>query len=192
LLQRQIHIQLTFVATLTIKGDNKDLKDCFAKLKTKANLMGANCYSIMSYNAAVEEMKMSIYNASYAILSKNYANHPQNVIYIFGGEKVSDEKFSFKINGEKKKIYSGTYYQFENSNSEDVSINKGGFLGSTVTVRYKSEFSIRLFTTSGFGVGGDTFGGQVGISFNTGRISIVEDEFGFFLTKVLKKSDVEN
>ena len=69
-----------------------------------------------------------------------------------------------------------------------MQINKGGFTGMTVWVKWKEGKSSTYLSLTGLGIGNATYPyGSVGASINTGRLNFIETDLGLLLTRLLTK-----
>ena len=188
-------LQLTFVATVKASGKKNDvsLQNLFYKIHNKANALGANSFKLNTYisNDSTTEsvLILDTYVGSVAVLDTNFDHHEQNMIVIFGDDKINgSDTYSFKINDEKKNIKSGTYYKYIIAKDREIKINNGGFLGMTVFLKWKPNKQAAFLSLTGFGIGGPLSSQTIGLSFNTGRINSIEGDFGLLLMQILKQS----
>ena len=181
-----------FIATLQATGSGKhaDVEELFAKMKEKAQEIGANAYRFISFKRdSIEKSAVLIVDAYYAnaaALDINMQQAEKGVIYIFGDAEKSNKTYTFKINGDKKEFKGGSYYKHVMKPGEEVKINKGGITGATIWFTWKENRPPVFLTLSGFGLGGAMPQGVVGASFNTGRINYVTGGLGPLLLEVLK------
>jgi hypothetical protein len=181
-----------FVATIKVTGVDKlaSIENVYLKAKEKGHELGANCFKLSDYkqvdNPRTSILTLDVYNGGDSILNINFSNHEKNVVYIFGSERKSGETYSFKIDNIKQELKSGTYYRHENKEGQEVKINKGGFTGATVWIKWKENKPATFLTLTGFGLGGGSVPyGTVGVSFNTGRINYIDGNLGHLLLQVL-------
>jgi hypothetical protein len=188
---------LKFIATIKATGQDEDasLDFMFTKIKKIAENMGANIFKLNAHNKtdspAVTILSLDIYYANDSILKKNSINNKQNTVYIFGNPHKLKRSTSFKIDGNKKEIKGGTYYKYVLDAKQEIKINKGGITGFTIWIKWKENKPATFLTLSGFGVGGGAPmpAGQVGITFNTGRINYIDADFGRLMIALLLESE---
>lgn len=186
---------ITFMATLQATGNKKeDVELLFYKLKAKASELGANAFKLNSFTSADSShpitLTLDTYFGTDSALETNFEHHVKNVIYIFGDFKKSEKTYSFKIDNVKTEIRGGTFYKYQNKEGQEVKINKGGFSGATVWIKWKEDKPAAFLTLSGFGLGGAPVPvGEMGMSFNTGRISYIDGNFGHLLVSLLTQSE---
>ncbi len=187
---------MKFIATLKATGETKkeDLEVLFQKLKMKAQELGANCFKLSSFNIIDSGNKRILILDTYygidSVLDLNFKNHNKNAVYIFGDSEKSDKIYSFKIDNVKKEIKGGSFYKYQNKEGQKVKINKGGFSGATIWIKWEENKPPIFLTLTGFGLGGAPVpDGQIGMSFNTGRINYVDGDFGLLLVALLTQSE---
>jgi hypothetical protein len=185
-----------FIARIkaSAKKDKTDVGDLFYKIRATAQKLGANAFKLRSYEKADVGRKPVLVLDTYYIadssLSLNFDNHEKNVIYIFGDSEKSDKIYSFKINNTKKEIKGGTFYKLENKEGQEVKISTGGFTGATVWIKWKENKPATFLSLTGLGLGGGTVpAGQIGMSFNTGRINPINGDLGHLLAQLLMQSE---
>ena len=188
---------LKFVATIKVtrEGEDVGLDFMFNKIKKVAQNMGANTFKLNAYNKidslGINTFLLDIYYASDSILEKNSANNQKNIVYVFGNPNKINHSTSFKIDGNKKEIKGGTYFKYILDTKQEVKINKGGLTGVTVWIKWKENKPATFLTLTGFGVGGGAVPppGQLGITFNTGRINYIDPDFGRLLISLLPEGE---
>jgi hypothetical protein len=186
---------IKFIASIKSTGEGRkmDLEDLFYKLKVKAKELGANAFRLSSYKI-IDSINKSVlildtYYGTDSALNLNFKNQEKNVVYIIGDYENSDYTYSFKIDKIKKEINGGTFYRHQIKEGQEVKINKGGFTGATLWVKWKENKPAVFLSLTGFGLGGGPVpAGQIGISFNTGRINFIDDDFGHLLVSLLTQS----
>jgi len=138
-------------------------------------------------------MHVDAYYATETIMAANKANYEPNEVFIFGSENLNRDSFSLKVNNETKTFRSGTYLKYNLVKDETLKVNIGGFTGTTSKLKYgKGNTPVYLMITStGFALGGGPLPAHqtVGITFNTGRMNELTDDYGQFLVQILKRSD---
>ncbi|MBL7901496.1 MAG: hypothetical protein JNK73_05825 [Bacteroidia bacterium] len=183
--------RLQYVATLraTGVGKNVSLEMIYSKLKEKANSLGANAFQLLSFKRMDSIYKsilvMNMYFVSDSVLNLHRMLQEKNVVYIFGDTEKSDKLQSFKIDDVKKEIKGGTYYRHQNAQGQEVKINKGGFTGATVWIKWKENKAATFLTLTGFGLS-DAPVGQMGASIHTGRMNYLDENLGQLLVLLLK------
>lgn len=186
---------LDYVATIRVSGDDKDAKieALFNLAMNKANALGANCFK---YNNHIESSKprkaaltLDLYHATDSILNINIENREKNLVYLFTGEKYSDENHTFKINKTKTLLKAGTYIRRIIEEGQELKINIGGFTGATMLLNWKENKPTKFLTLTTFGVSNRTYySGASSVTFNTGRINFIETNFGYLLTQIMSES----
>ncbi len=187
---------IKFIATIKAIGVDKnvDIEQLYFKLKTRAQELGSNFFRLNSFSKSDSIntfiLILDTYYGTDSALNRNFQNHEKNVIYIFGNAEKSDKTYSFKIDNTKKEINGGTFYKHQNKEGQEVKINKGGFSGATIWVKWKENKPATFLTLTGFGLGGAPVPvGQIGISFNTGRINYIDGNLGHLLVLLLTQSE---
>ena len=100
----------------------------------------------------------------------NFRDHEENAVFIIGDENPNDHKtYSFKTNGQKKEIKSGTFFKRIIKEGEKIKINKGGISGMSMWPKYKQGAKATFFSLSGFELGGPLPAGVIGVAFTTGH-----------------------
>ncbi len=184
-----------FVATIKVTDNKKsNIESLYNSALKKAKCIGANCFKFKSFAQSDTSNKVVLILDTYfggdSLLDANFSLHAKNTVYIFCNDKINDsEFFNFKVNGEKQKIKSGTYFKAEIFESQEIELAKGGFLGMTMWLKWKKNRHADFFSLTGFGIGGGWAGagGSMGVSFNTGRFNPIDGNFGSLLTQILKE-----
>jgi hypothetical protein len=187
---------LKFVATIKSSGEGKKaaLDVLFYTVKYKAQKLGANTFKLKSFekNDSLDAatLTLDVYYAADSLLNINFDNHEKNVVYIFGDFKESEKIYSFKLDNEKKELKGGTFYRYVNEEGREVRINKGGFSGATVWIKWEENKPASFLSMTGFGLGtGPAPAGQIGISFNSGRLNYIDTNLGHLLVSLLHASE---
>lgn len=200
------HVDVSgFTAIAKLEGDchntsRESLADLFSDFKATANDFGANCFRVdTSYTdtSHLTTATVTVYYLNPNQLEMLKAGVPQNMIYVVGSLNHEKKGKRFKFNGEKLTLFPLEYLAYQNRAGEEVRISVGGFTGATRWVKGKEGRGPIWFSLSGFGVGGGAMmpPGQIGISFNTGRIDEIAPDLGQFLISVLRQkpaSEVSN
>jgi hypothetical protein len=187
---------LQFVGSL--KGTGKDSTtlpgDLYLLIKTQARALGSNCFMLKNYthdslNRPV--IDIDAYYATESIMAANSANYETNEVFVFGSETSTRDSFSLNVNNKNVKFRCGTYLKFNLSQGEPLKLNKGGFTGATWKIKYEKEKAPVYLMIIGAGLGGGPLppAGTIGITFNTGRIAELNNDYGQFLVQVLKRSE---
>jgi hypothetical protein len=187
---------LKFVKTyncISVKGD--DIQSLYRRIKVSAQKIGANCYKFKKFtrdSSGTMALTLDTYIGSEIILNVNSYNHEKNTVYIFCNDKFNGKIHTFKINKVKKTIKSGTCYKYSIKQGEKVIINKGGFFGSTVKIKWEEDSPCRYMTISGFGLSDTPYNYynpslSIGVSFTNGKIKYLDDEYGVLLAAILEK-----
>ena len=189
-------VSIRFVATLKVTGSGKqsDIDVLYAKVKEKANELGANAFKLSSYNKSEVDktsvLQLDTYYGSDSALGVNFEQHEKNVVYVFGDADKSNKSYTFKVDNEKKEIKGGTYYKQVMKEGQELKINKGGMIGATVWTKWRKDRPATFLTLTGFGLGGGPLPpGMAGVAINTGRINYVNGNLGHLLTQILKQQE---
>ena len=185
-----------YVGTIRATGLDRlaKVEVLFFKLKEKAHELGANCFKLNDFSQTdvprQSVLTLDVYRANDSIINLNFENHAKNVVYIFGDERKTKDKYTFKIDNVKKEFTAGTYFRYENKVGQEVKINKGGLTGMTIWIKWKENKPSSFLTLTGLGLGGGQVPyGTVGVAFNTGRINRVDGNLGHLLIQVMEKSE---
>lgn len=188
--------QFEFVATVrSIAKKGLGISKAYFAILEQANKYGANCFKPKAYNTNDSSgeviLILDTYFGNDSILNTNFNNHEETTVFVFGDENTNgNETYSFKVNGNKKTIKSGTYYKQIIKPGEEIKINKGGITGMTMWFKYKEGRKATFLTLTGLGLGGGPIPADViGVSFNTGRLNPISGDLGSLLKTLLKKSD---
>jgi hypothetical protein len=189
--------QLQFVATYKVSGNDSFAipGDLFLLIKKQARKDGANFFNLKSFNYdSLKRPFISIdtYYGSEASIETNSSSYEINVIYIFSPEKIGTDTFSLKINNMTKIFNTTTYLKFVLKEGEELKLSKGGFTGARAKLKYqKDKPPIYLMVFGGTHLGGGQLPplGTIGVTFNTGQIRDMTDDYGQFLVQILKQSE---
>ncbi|MEP7237558.1 MAG: hypothetical protein ABI685_06830 [Ferruginibacter sp.] len=188
--------QLEFVATIQSTAKNKTgISQAFFAILDQAKNYGANCFKLSSYNRSDSSGDVTLILDTYfgndSILNINFGNHEETAVFVYGDENTNgNETYSFKVNGDKKTIRSGTYYKQIIKPGEEIKINKGGITGMTMWFTYRPGSKATFLTLTGLGLGGGPVpSDMIGVSFNTGRLNHVPGDLGCLLKHILKQSE---
>lgn len=184
---------LKYVACFKSAGPYKKttISDLFSKIKIEAQTLGANCFRLKSYNYDSTNITIVLdtYFGDDSLLHRNFANHEKNVVFVFCSDRLDNEKYSLKVNGQKIEFTSGTYIKLPLKEGQELKLNKGGITGETIWLNYKQDKSAVFLTATSLGLGGPTPPGTVGLAFNTGRLNYLDGNLGYLLAQVLKQSE---
>ena len=191
--------QIEFVATIEARSKEKSgtIEKLYTAIRKRAIAMGATCYKLNSFSRP-DSLKETIlvldcYYAGETVMKFNASNQSLNSIFIIGNENPEDRPISFQLNGDPQEVKAGYYFKYVMKEGEEVKINKGGFTGSSVVVKWKPEQQPMFFTLSGFGVNSinpSATGAGANVMFNTGKIHrIMNVCVGLLITQMLKKMD---
>jgi hypothetical protein len=186
---------IQFVATFkaTRQDTMTGAPDQYLLIKKNAQKAGANCIKLKEFSfdsSGSPTMVIDAYFGTPDVISTNNTYHEKNVVFVFFSERLKDEVFSLKVNNEKITLSAGTFLKLYLKEGEELKLNKGGFTGVTAKFKYKKDKDAiyLLFTGGGIGGGGAPAMGSVGISFNTGRVREMTEDYGQFLTQTLKRA----
>jgi hypothetical protein len=185
--------RLQYVASFKASAEDKraSISDLFFGIKHEAQNLGATCFRLKTYsrdgkNTSIE---LDAYFGDDSLLHINAANHEKNTVFVFCSDRLTDEKYSIKVNDKKREFASGTYMKFQLKEGEELKLNKGGFTGASMWLNYKPDKPALFVTTTGFGLDSPMAPGTVGLSFNTGRFNYMDESLGRLLTQILKQSE---
>lgn len=174
------------------KGD--DLPSLFYSIKKTSENIGANCFNFRSYapdSSKAMTLTLDVYFGNDSILKANDDNSIKNTVFIFGSDKISKEIFSFKVGKKNIDMPSGKYFKSIINEGSEVKVNFGGFLGTTVFIKWYKNRHAQYLTSTGFGVAPALYpsanGLGVGFTINTGRVSYIDPDLGQLLIIVLKE-----
>ncbi len=180
-----------FVAKIKSSGNLKNIMTLFESLKSATQKIGANAFVVEGFTKIDNEngeLTLSAYFCEDKIIEDNYFNMPKNKVYIFGNQDmVIEKKQTFKVDGIKYEIENGKYAVFPVEIGKEIKINKGGFAGMTFWFTAENNKTAAFLSFTGLGIGGGNYNpafNQVGISFNTGRINRVDQNFALALLKI--------
>lgn len=187
-------LQLVAILRATGVGKNADLEMVFNKLREKAQTLGANAFKLRQFSRIDDVPKsiltLEVYFVSDSAMKRIASNYPKNTVYIIGCTEKSDKTYAFKLDNLKKEIKGGTFYRHQNKEGQEVKINKGGFTGATVWVKWKENKPATFLTLSGLGLSDAPIPpGQMGASINTGRIYYLDENYGYLLLNLLVQSE---
>lgn len=173
--------------------EKKTLRDVFYDLKREASNQGANSYTIVEGLDCVRseapcELVADTYFATKDALERSYADFQTNRVYVFGDLEAGEDEKRVKINGETVSLAPMTYVEVQNEVGGEVTVSKGGFLGAKVTYKGREGRLPLYLSFSSFGVGPGR-PGEIGLSFNTGRVYPMDPALGLFLVATLGTSD---
>lgn len=184
---------LVFVGTIRATGKDKksSLSKLYFKLKDQAYMMGANSFKLSSYikNVTKKEasLTLDIFKANDSVLNNSKATRERNVIYVFLNDFTENESYIFTISGSDKEIESGTYYRYQLKQGESATIDSGGLLSSSFTIKWKKDNPSSFITLTDFGQEDPSKDYEYsGRFFNTKRINFMESSLGWLLIELMK------
>jgi hypothetical protein len=192
---------ITLMKSQTVVSEkNSDIASMYYTIKMRARGMDANCFRFKSFtrdSSGTMTLTLDTYYAKEEFIKSNFQNHPTNTVYVIGDGEFSEKTYSFRVNGEKKIISSGTFYEVIIPSGGKAKINKGGFTGTTAIISWEEGKPCQFLSLSGFGLAGGhnalypyaTYPGGmgIGVSFTTGKLKSVERNFGLLMTDILKQ-----
>lgn len=188
--------QIMFIATLRASMPLKQnaISTLFFSISKNAKKLGGNCFKLNAYEIDKSTkqivLTLDIFFAEDAILNMNFNKHVKNRIFVFGGEIASrNEMTRCKINDQEITILSGHYFEQVVEEGKQIKINKGGATGMTMWITCKQEEPASFLSLNGFNFGGGGVPpmGNLGTSFNTGRINPIDGNLGYLLIQILEK-----
>lgn len=185
--------QLQFVGTYKAIGKDRlsTPGDLFLLIKKQAREHGANCFSLRSFfqdSMNQSGLVIDAYYGSDSVLTAINAGYETNVVYLFCPEKVAPDSFTLKINDSTRTFSTGTYLKFVLKEGEPLNLNKGGFIGARAKIKYRhAKPPLYLMVFGGKGMLPPT--GTIGVTFTTGEIKEMTDDYGQFLVQILKQSN---
>lgn len=188
--------EATLIAKVKGKGKKNQLVSVMRQIKNMMTESGANAFLIEQYQSTDSktfEIVIAAYYCSDDLFEENYTHVPKNKVYVFGNDDLTNQRsINYKINGEKKEVYSLKYQKYEVKIGEELKINKGGFTGMTFWISGKENKGSTFLTFTGLGFGGANYNpanGGVGVSINTGRIDPIDPNLGLVLLKVFEEQE---
>lgn len=187
-----------FVASIkcTHKGINAPVSELYEEIADKANSLGANAYRLNKFVydtvALLTSLSLDTYVGNDSILKANYEAHQTNVVYIIGGDVLSDSSSTrFKLDGQKLSLKGGTFKRLVLSPEHSIRFSKGGLFGVSGSFTWRENKVAQFYSFSGFGVSGAGYNpaGGIGVAFSTGKIHPVDYNLGWLLIQVLKPSE---
>jgi hypothetical protein len=185
-----------FVATFKTTGrkSTANIQRLYMNLEEKAKIYGANSFRFISYEKNESKKEITIIIEAYfgtdSVLKVNFANLPENVVYIVGDfNPYGKATYTFEVNEVTKSVNSGTFYKQELIKGEEIKLNNGGFLGATIWQNWMPEKEALYFSLSNFRVEslspqGNSFGG---VSVNTGSFNQINRNLGRLLIEILEQ-----
>jgi hypothetical protein len=187
---------LEFVATIKATGKaNGSVQDAYFTIREQATKTGANCFRLSSYtrNDSLHTVTLVLdtYFGNDSVLNANFGRHEESAVFVIGDDNPAEGKtYTFKVNGNKKTINSGTYFKQIIKEGETIKINKGGISGMTIWFKYTPGKKATFLTLTGVGLGGGAVPGDiVGVAVNTGRLHHIPGDLGCLLKNILKQNE---
>ena len=183
------------VASLKATGKaSTGVETLFLALRNKALELKANAFRLVSFregdSAQSAALLLDVYYGDDSAQTANARHHEKNAVYVFGAPKGSDKILNFKVDNAKKEIHGGTWLRYPVSEGKELKINKGGFTGATLWVRWKEDKSATFLTLSGLAPAQTPYTpGQVTVGFTTGRIDYMTRGLGYLLVKLWKADE---
>jgi len=186
----------TLEKTGTLKGKvtnakHESIVEVFNALWDTANELGSNSFQIEqvefnSINSII--ITISIYSLTEIQIDSIYSFYPLNMIYIIGDLNPKALEFkpkTIKVNGIKVQLPPSKYLSYQNKIGEEITVGIGGLMGAKMWIKGKNKRLPTYLSMNSFGVGPGN-PGEIGMSFNTGRIYYVDMNFGQFLVEILE------
>ncbi len=178
-----------YVATISgyVTNSGKSiLSNLFNTLWQKANELGANSFRIENVKKGVDTIaiEISVYNLTDIQFDEVVRLYPTNMVYVIGDIDKSQTPKKIKFNNEKLELAPMEFIAYQNEIGKEAILSIGGFLGAKVWIKGRDNRLPEYLSLSGFVVGPGRHG-EIGLSFNTGRIYPVDLNFGLFLINVL-------
>lgn len=188
---------LQFVATYkgTVTDNMIGAADLFSIIKKEARKNGANCFKLNSlvYDSSHKPVLLiDAYYASQETLAANASYYEPNTIYIFSSGRTGSDSFSLKINDRVTTFNNEQYLKFTLTEGEDLKLSKGGFTGAKARLKYekgKRPLFLMVFGTNNMGGAPLPPAGTMGITFTTGQIKEMTDDYGQFHVLTLKQAN---
>lgn len=168
----------------------------YSQISQSANAYGANAFRVDSASldsAMASRVSVSLYFLSEEELTQNATVFAENMIYVLGHQDGSKKKGrGCRLNGTKIDLMPLSYVAVQNITGMETTLSVGGFMGAKVWIKGRDGRRPEFFTLEGFGVGGAAMmPGQIGVSFNTGRIEKVDPDLGQFLISMMRVQKVD-
>jgi hypothetical protein len=167
----------------------------FEAMRRRAVPLGANAFRVRGAGcgpgARTCTVTLDLFARSKDQLVRNAARIPENRIYVFGSLAADGRPKTFKLNGRKTSVGTRAYVAYQNEVGQKATIAVGGFTGARLTLTGHEGRPSSYWSLSPFGVGPYHDAspmaprGNIGLSFNTGRIYPIPPDFGHFLVRVL-------
>ncbi len=189
--------KLQFVATYKTTGFDRfsTAGDVFLLIKKQAREDGANCFALRSFfydSIKRPNIVIDAYYGSDDVVKAITSSYETNAVYIFSPEKIGRDSFSLKINDVKRTFSTGTYLKFVVKEGEKLNISKGGFTGTRAQIKFqKDKPPIYLMVFGGTHLGGGPLQapGTIGVTYSTGEIKDMTDDYGQFLVQIQAQSE---
>jgi len=184
-----------FVGKVKSSGKLDDVSQLFNSIKSEAIKVGATSFRFESFTRTADdfgELVLSVYFNQGDFFDVNFGNLPKDTIFIFGSpDLTANKKQSYKVDGNKHEIASGTFKRFDIPTGKEVRISKGGFTGMTLWVGRKEGGYSSFLGFSGIGVNqiGVSPTGGGGISINTGTIHKLEPNLALALSRIYQEAE---
>jgi len=176
-------------------GTKSTIEKFYNLIRAEALKNGANSFRLVKiYRAEATvpgELVLEAYFSSEDVIAKSKALKEKNAVFVFSSELKSEgQATSFRVNNEKQVLRGGWYARYTLPAGEELKISKGGVIGASAIFAGKEGREAVYLSHSGLGVGpgiGPT-GNGVGVSFNAGRVSQMDEALGELLTLVLERN----
>ena len=176
---------------ITIKSiTSTRFSDLFQSFVDQSVKLGANSFRIENIfrfrDKEKQIVEISIHRVTDEQLSKALSLYPKNLVYIIGDLEPNSRAKKLRLNDEKRYLPPYRYIVIQNQVGQQTKINVGGLTGATIWIKAK-EGRLPVFNSlSNFGAGLVLSpGGGTGMTFNTGRIYGVSQNFGQFIIRLI-------
>ncbi len=185
--------QAVYVAKIKASGSLKNISKLYEAIKVKAQELGGNAFRFDRFIAnepQLGELTLWVYYANEAVFEVNAEALPKNKLYVFGSDNFLDTKLqSYKVQGQKQEITTGTYRTYDLTLQDELRINKGGFTGSTLFLSKQTEGYCYFLNFGGIGLAEAAINpyGGVGVAITTGSIHHVDPDLALLLLHIFKE-----
>lgn len=169
-----------YLATLEVRGFNKNDEEVFSAIYKKAKEVGANAFMVIPI-VGIDE-KPQPFSPGFYQLSLYYLadNTTESQIYVIN---TTDKPQNFVLNDMKIQLAPRSYIQqpLIPEKTYDLYIKK--FLASHLKFLYKEHQPSMYFSVSGARIRANPYG-SAGINFKSGDFTALENSYGSFLTAI--------
>ncbi|MFZ4260453.1 hypothetical protein ACFRAE_00300 [Sphingobacterium sp. HJSM2_6] len=169
-------------------AENQQIIKLFNLFWKNANKLGANSFVVEDIQIVNDStaIRINLYQLSEEDLKSNEGLYPHNMVYMIGELTNDQEGKNFRFNEVKVNLKPMSYIAYQNEVGKEATVGVGGLLGAKTWIRGKEGRPPIFYSLSGFGVG-PGIATPISLSFNTGRLNPVLQNFGQFLLLLLNE-----